>query len=106
MSQCPYAMRGLIIGAAATTYIVSSGLYDMSLRIVMWLHNSSVKGFKGCNCGVWYYLAYALTSLLILFGVLIIDKKCYKYRRRDEDIHNKQMFAENYYEKYLPLPSQ
>ena len=103
VSQCPYAMRGLIIGAAATTYGASSGLYDMSFRIVIWLHNSNVKGFNGSNCGVWYYLAYALTSLLILFSALIIGKKCYKYRRRDEDVHNKQMFAENYYEKYLPL---
>ena len=106
VSQCSYAMRGLIIGAVCTTYGVFSGLYGMSLGIVLWLHNSSVKGFKSGNCGVWYYLAYALTSLLLLFGVLIIDKKCYKYRKRDEDIHNKQMFAENYYKKYLPLPSQ
>ena len=105
VSQCPYAMRGLIIGAAATTYGASSGLYDMSPGIVMWLHNSSVKGFIGSNCGVWYYLAYALASLLMSFAAFIIGKKCYKYRRRDEDVHNRQMFAENYYEKYLPLLS-
>ena len=105
VSQCPYAIRGLIIGAACTTYGVSSGLYGMSLRIGIWLHNSSVKGFKDSNCGVWYYLAYALASLLVLLCALIIGKKCYKYRRRDEDIHNQQMFAENYYEKYLPLLS-
>ena len=74
MSQCPYAMRGLIIGAAFTTYIASSGLHGMSLRIVTWLHNSSVKGLKDSNCGVWYYLTYVLTSLLILFGVSIIGK--------------------------------
>ena len=102
VSQCPYAMRGLIIGAAATTYGASSGLYDMSLRIVMWLHNSTV---KDTYCGVWYYLAYALASLLMLFVAFIIGKKCYKFRRRDEDVHNRQMFAENYYEKYLPLLS-
>ena len=102
VSQCPYAMRGLIIGVTVTAHGASSGLYGMSLRIVLWLHNSSVKGFKGGNCGVWYYLAYALTSLLMSFVAFIIGKKCYKYRRRDEDIHNKQMFAENYYEKYLP----
>ena len=99
VSQCPYAMRGLIIGAACTTYGVSFGLDAFSLRMVMWLQNSSV---KDSNCGVWYYLAYVLTSLLMLVGFLIIGKKCYKYRRRDEDVHNRQMFAENYYEKYLP----
>ena len=102
VSQCPYAMRGLIIGAAATTYGASSSLYDLSLMIVMRLQNFSV---KGGNCGVWYYLAYVLTSLVLSFSALIIGKKCYKYRRRDEDIHNKQMFAENYYDKYLPFLS-
>ena len=105
MSQCPYAMRGLVIGAACTTYGASSDLYGMSLRIVMWLHNSSVKRLKDSNCGVWCCLVYVLTSLLKLFGVFIIGKKCYKYRRRDEDIHNRQMCAENYYEKYLPYLS-
>ena len=99
VSQCPYAMRGLIIGAFCTTYGASFGLHNISLRIVMWLQNFSV---KDSNCGVWYYLAYVVISLLLLVEFLIIGKKCYKYRRRDEDIHNKQMFAENYYEKYLP----
>ena len=99
VSQCPYAMRGLIIGAACSIYGASSGLYDMSLRIVPWLHISST---KDSNCGVWYYFAYILISLLMLFGAVIIGKKCYKYRRRDEDVHNRQIFAENYYEKYLP----
>ena len=99
VSQCPYAMRGLIIGAAFTIYGVSSGLYYLSLRIVTWLHNPSA---RDSNCGVWYYLAYVLTSLLMLIVAFIIGKKCYKYRRRDEDVHNRQMFAENYYEKYLP----
>ena len=77
MSHSPYAMRGLVIGAACTTYGASSGQYGMSLRIVMWLHNSSVKGLKDSNCGVWCYLAYVLTSLFKLFGVFIIGKKCY-----------------------------
>ena len=102
VSQCPYAMRGLIIGAACVTYGASFGLDDMYLRIVLLLQNSRV---YDSNCGVWYYLAYALASLLMFVGFLIIGKKCYKYRRRDEDVHNRQMFAENYYEKYLCRPS-
>ena len=99
VSQCPYAIRGLNIGAACATYCFSFVIHDISLRIAMWLQNSSV---KDSNCGVWYYLAYVVISLLMLVEFLIIGKKCYKYRMRDEDIHNKQMFAENYYEKYLP----
>ena len=95
VSQCPYAIRGLNIGAACATYGVSFVIHDISLRIAMWLQNSSV---KDSNCGVWYYLAYVVISLLMLVEFLIIGKKCYKYRMRDEDIHNKQMFAENYYE--------
>ena len=103
VSQCPYAMRGLVSGAAIITYGVSSGVYSLSYNIAKLFHKSGIKGFKGSSCGVWYYLAYAAMSLLMLVGVLIVGKKCYKYRRRDEDIHNRQMFAENYYEKYLPV---
>ena len=105
VSQCPYAMRGLVSGAPIITYRVSSGVCSLSLKLATRFHKSGITGFKGSNCGVWYYLAYAVMSLLMLVGVLIIGKKCYKYRRRDEDIHNRQMFAENYYEKYLPVLS-
>ena len=101
VSQCPYAMRGLIIGATCSCSGATAGLSLIFTQMVTWLHNSG-KGFKDSNCGVWYYLAGVLSSLLMFFAFLIIGKKCYKYRRRDEDIHNKQMFAENYYEKYLP----
>ena len=105
VSQCPYAMRGLVFGAAFTTYGVSSGIYSLSSKIVSWFHISEMKGLKESYCGVWYYLVCALVSLLMFLIILIIGKKCYKYRRRDEDIHNRQMFAENYYEKYLPVLS-
>ena len=104
VSQCPYAMRGLIIGVTCTTYGASSALFRIALQIERLFHKSDFTGFNK-SCGVWYYLAFVLMSLLMFFGVLITGKKCYKYRRRDEDIHNKQMFAENYYEKYLPLLS-
>ena len=97
-SQCPYAMRGLIIGAACITCGTSYSLYNLSLQLVKWFNGS-----KDGYCGMWYYLAYVLILLLMFLCFLLITKKCYKYRRRDEDIHNKQMFAENYYDKYLPL---
>ena len=73
----------------------------VSVKIVL-SHKSKIKWFNNSNCGMYYYLAFVLMSLLMYIVVLIITNKCYRYRRRDEDIHNKQMFAENYYKKYLP----
>ena len=58
----------------------------MSLSILTLFHYSRI---KGSHCGVWYYLEHALTAMLILFCILIIGKKCYQYRRKDEDVHNK-----------------
>ena len=101
VSQCPYAMRGLLIGIGYSTYGASFGLYEVCVKIVL-THKYKFKLLISSNCGLWYYLAFFLMTLLMLIVVYIITKKCYKHRRRDEDIHNRQMFAENYYEKYLP----
>ena len=62
VSQCPYAMKGLVIGARNSAYGVSVDLYEVFVKIV-WSHNSKI---NGCNCGLWYYLAFILMSLLIL----------------------------------------
>ena len=103
-SQCPYAMRELIIGVACMTCGTSYALYNLSLQCMKWFHKFEFNGYGG-NCGMWYYLAHVSMFLLMFLVTLFVTKKCYKYRRRDEDIHNNQMFVENYYDKYLPLIS-
>ena len=51
-------------------------------------------------CGIWLHTT--ITGALIV-GVVIntIITKCYKFRKRDDILSNEQMFAENYFDKYL-----
>ena len=99
IAQSPYAMRGLLIGLTCFLYGASSALFDASLEAVTRLlkHNSEYEG----NCGIWYFTTIALLAFLLLC-VSTIAKRCYTPRRRDEDLHNQQIFAVNYFEKYLP----
>ena len=77
---------------------VSFGLYEVFVKNV-WSLKSKI---SNSNCELWYYLTFILMSLLMFIVSLVMTKKCYKYRKKVEDIHNRQMFALNYYEKYLP----
>ena len=52
----------------------TAGLSLIFTQMVTWLHNSG-KGFKDSNCGVSYYLAGVLSSLLKFLAFLVIGKK-------------------------------
>ena len=52
------------------------------------------------QCGIWFHIA--ITGALIFSVVIhLITSKCYKFRKRDDILSNEQMFAENYFDKYL-----
>ena len=76
MSQCFYAIRELVIGAAYSTYDVSFGLYEMCIKIVR-SHKSKIKWSSKSNCGLWYDLTFTLMSLFMFNVALITTKKCY-----------------------------
>ena len=55
---------------------------------------------SGRKCGIWLHTA--ISGVLIGTTLIhLIATKCYKFRRRDEILDNEQMFAENYFDKYL-----
>ena len=56
---------------------------------------------RGLLIGLTCFLYGASSALFD--ASLAIAKRCYTPRRRDEDLHNQQIFAVNYFEKYLPI---
>ena len=93
-AQSPYSMKGVLVGiffvVQAFSWGVSTGLLDIIQRYVK----------PDVQCGVWLHIA--ITGALIV-GVIIhvITSKCYKFQKRDDILSNEQMFAENYFDKYL-----
>ena len=53
------------------------------------------------GCGVWFYLCVTVFFLVFTLVCIIVFKKVYKMRRRDEDLHNRHIFAINYYSHYI-----
>ena len=53
------------------------------------------------GCGVWFYLGVTIIFLVFTLVGTIVTKKVYKMRRRDEDLHNRHIFAINYYSHYV-----
>jgi len=94
-AQAPYAMRGMVLGICYIVLGVSTGLS----KITLMLASTSSSSY----CGVWYHGLMVPLTVGALCGVGVV-KRCYKPRRRDEDVHNQQIFAVEYYEKYLPRP--
>ena len=96
-AQSPYSMRGLLFGALWYTLFLITPIARLTLQ---WVARLTSKGSLK-NCGIWYYIALMVFTLSFI-GSVILLKKCYSLRRRDENLHNEQMFAVNYYDKYLP----
>ena len=96
-AQSPNSMRGLLFGAVYYTCFLLSPIARFSLQWIAKLTSKScVK-----KCGIWYYVALMVFTLSLI-GSVILLKKRYSLRRRDENLHNEQIFAVNYYDKYLP----
>ena len=93
-AQSPYAMKGLLFGICfiGLTFSVgvSTGVLEVIQRYTM----------PGKKCGIWLHTAIA-GALIVATLIHLIATKCYEFRRRDEILDNEQMFAENYFDKYL-----
>ena len=96
-SQVPYSMRGLLIGVLY--YAVSIFIFLSQLSYSFLQQQCRHKNQK--YCGLWFFSAVVLVTAVYTVTMSVI-KKCYVFRRRDEDIHNEHIFAVNYYDKYLP----
>ncbi len=98
-AQSPYSMKGLFVGVFYAVSMVSIAPSQGLLYLTEdWMN------MLGSNCLMWLYVAIlSLTAALIC--IQFISLKCYKLQRRDDVLRNDQMFAVNYFNKYLsPTP--
>ena len=100
VAQAPHYMRSQLIGTIFFLYGSSLGLVEVCLKAIEMLFKKEMLLQKDCG-GIWYYTAMTAATFLILC-IVVIAKRCYSPRRRDEDLHNHQIFAVNYFDKYLP----
>ncbi len=100
IAQTPYSMRGLLIGCILSLFAASVALFDLLYYYVISLLKEEIQYMK--MCGIWYYVTSTAFCIILFFFSLII-RRLYSPRRRDDNLHNQQIFAINYYEKYLGL---
>ena len=94
-SQAPYAMKGLVYGSAVFLFALSY----LSTTLLLLPVSLTVESWQPVlyGCGVWFYMCVTVFFLVLTLVCIIVFKKVYKMRRRDEDLHNRQIFAINYY---------
>ena len=94
-AQAPYSMKGTLIGfgflPTGLSITFSKALFHSLHR---WTRTS------GVNCDVWLNVSLLLVTMLFSIMLLIAARK-YHYRIREEILNNDQMFAVDYYNKYL-----
>jgi peptide/histidine transporter 3/4 len=96
-AQSPYSMKGLVGGLAYCMcgIAVLLSLGAKSLFRSLFKKNKFGEDIK-LGCGVWFFLSVSLLTLIWILVVLVATK-CYRRRRRDENVHNEHIFAVNYY---------
>ena len=92
IAQCPYEMRGLLVGlwysARGVGYIITmNSKYLFKCESKMTCQN------------VYYFIVKSVLVLIILI-VFIILAKCYKLRVRENEV-NVYLIAEEHYERYM-----
>ena len=93
-AQTPYAMRGLITGAAYGSVAVFA-LIGYGVRQLFATYSFAVDGgLIGCE---FWYLLVNLFFILPIGAVLVILERCYKMRKREDVLPNEHIFAERYY---------
>ena len=100
-AQASYALRGFLIGLWYSFGGFSYGLATGCVIGVTKATEHYVKtSLQASKCGIWYFGILSGLVFLLICGHLVI-LKCYIPRRRDEELHNKQKFAIEYFEKYI-----
>ncbi len=100
IAQTPYSMRGLLIGCIFFLFGASVALFHILYYYITSLLKEKIQYIR--MCGIWYYVTSTVFFIVLFFFSLII-RRLYSPRRRDDNLHNQQIFAINYYEKYLGL---
>ena len=100
-AQAPYSMKGLLAGITFCLCSISVFLLYFIMLGIKALSRLGSASLYQQWCGVWYYLSVLLIGL-VMFVTGFFLRKNYRPRRRDENVHNEQIFAVDYYEKYLP----
>ena len=98
-SQAPHNMKGLIFGLG---YFLL-GFFTLFANLLLLPVSLTVESWHPVpyGCGVWFYLCVTVFFLIFTLVCIIVFKKVYKMRRRDEDLHNRHIFAINYYSHYV-----
>ena len=101
-AQCPYSMKGLLLGAMYGIFSLSILFSSLTEYIIRGVFK---KLDVAKSCGMWYFSLSVIANLLVLFltGGAVW---WYSKRRRDENIHNEHMFAVNYYDRYIEANTQ
>ena len=97
-AQSPYSMKGLLFGLVygfMGVFGVFGYFLTWSLQV---LAEKKLSYRYGC---LFWYLILSLGLLLAVFVVFFLVFKCYRRRLRGDDEHNEQMFAVDYYSRYI-----
>lgn len=93
-AQSPYSMKGFLFGS---TYGFSGFFAIVGYLLLKLLKLISKKWLSNhYGCLSWYLLIALAFLLTVLFSFFFVFK-CYKKRLRDDNVHNEQIFAINYY---------
>ena len=94
VSQTPYSMRGLMIGASyGSVFIFAMIGYGIYWPLT---HQSSTWATGVISCDFWYLLS-TLLVVIIFSGLLLAVGRWYKNRKREDVLPNEHIFAERYY---------
>ena len=97
-AQSPYSMKGLILGIAYGLFGLSIIIsYVIMLPITSTVHKWPPNRY---GCGTWYLLSASIV-LLIMFIIACLLSWRYKKRQRGDVLPNEQVFAINYYTRYI-----
>jgi len=94
-AQAPYSMKGSIIGIGFLPTGLSIAICQVLLKFMHnWTRNS------GIDCDIWLNGSLLLFTVFYTCIAFIVARK-FPLRKREEVLNNDQMFAVDYYNKYL-----
>ncbi len=94
-AQSPYSMKGLLLGMFYSASILCTAVSTGLAQVL----TSTLENLGRAHL-LWLYIAVLILTMLHMC-VQFISLKCYTLRKRDETLRNDQMFAVDYFNKYL-----